>query len=101
MLQTTNESHDSEREARYAIVEGRVQGVGFRYWTVQIAKTLGVTGWVRNLPDYSVEIHAEGETATLSAFFTAIQHDLPRACIYRFSITSVPYEGFLSFEVRY
>lgn len=93
--------HQSEQEARYAIVEGRVQGVGFRYWTVQIARTLGITGWVRNRPDYSVEIHAEGETASLAAFFTAIQHDLPRARVYRCSITTVPYEGFPFFEVRY
>jgi len=58
--------HAAERKAARAVVEGRVQGVGFRYWTVQVARELGITGWVRNCPDYSVEIFAEGDGATRS-----------------------------------
>lgn len=41
-------------------VTGRVQGVNFRYSTKVEADALGVTGWVRNLPDYSVEALIEG-----------------------------------------
>ncbi|MCZ6852885.1 MAG: acylphosphatase [Gammaproteobacteria bacterium] len=41
-------------------VRGRVQGVSFRYSMQQTATGLGVTGWVRNLPDRSVAFHAEG-----------------------------------------
>lgn len=47
------------------IVRGRVQGVFFRGATVEEARSLGLTGWVRNLPDGSVEIVAEGKSATL------------------------------------
>jgi len=47
------------------IVSGHVQGVSFRYYTEQRARALGLDGWVRNLPDGSVEIVAEGETSQL------------------------------------
>jgi acylphosphatase len=43
-----------------AVVRGRVQGVSYRYATMSQAERLGVTGWVRNLPDGSVELVAEG-----------------------------------------
>jgi acylphosphatase len=42
------------------IVTGRVQGVGFRYFTVRCANDLGLCGWVRNLPDGSVETAIQG-----------------------------------------
>lgn len=40
---------------------GRVQGVGFRFKAVYEARTLGLTGWVKNLPDESVEMQVQGE----------------------------------------
>ncbi len=43
-----------------AIVKGRVQGVGFRYFVRREAQELGLVGYVRNLPDDSVEVEAEG-----------------------------------------
>lgn len=45
----------------HILVEGRVQGVGFRYFVQVQASQLGLTGWVRNLEDGGVEILAEGE----------------------------------------
>ena len=48
-----------------ARIEGRVQGVGFRYHTWEIANRLGVNGWVRNRWDGSVEVLAEGEKTVL------------------------------------
>ena len=44
----------------HVLVRGRVQGVGFRSGTQRRASQLGLVGWVRNLPDDTVEIHAEG-----------------------------------------
>ena len=43
-----------------AIVRGRVQGVGFRYFVLSAAKELNLTGWVRNLPDGAVQVEACG-----------------------------------------
>lgn len=50
----------------HGIVHGRVQGVGFRHATTVTAYELGLSGWVRNLPDGTVEVMAEGDQATLS-----------------------------------
>ena len=45
----------------YAIVNGRVQGVGFRYFVRTVAVELRLSGWVRNRPDGRVEVEAEGD----------------------------------------
>ena len=47
-------------QAMRLIVRGRVQGVGFRYATVEQGRRLGLDGWARNLPDGSVEVVAAG-----------------------------------------
>ncbi|WP_013321186.1 acylphosphatase [Gloeothece verrucosa] len=44
------------------LISGKVQGVGYRYWTVQTAKALGLKGWVRNKPDGRVEAVFQGST---------------------------------------
>lgn len=49
-----------KHERMHAIVEGHVQGVGFRYFVLTAAKELRLTGWVRNRYDSSVEVTAEG-----------------------------------------
>ena len=54
--------------ARHCIVEGRVQGVGFRYFVLREAKRLGVAGWVRNLDDGTVEVLGEGEQEAMDTF---------------------------------
>jgi acylphosphatase len=50
----------------HAIVHGRVQGVGFRYFVLSHARSLRLVGTVRNLADGSVEVYAEGERAALA-----------------------------------
>lgn len=51
---------------------GRVQGVGFRYQTLQVAKGFEVSGYVQNLPDGRVKLEAEGAAAEVDAFIEAI-----------------------------
>ena len=56
------------RVARRYLIRGRVQGVGFRYFTYDVAERERVSGWVRNLPDRSVEVEAEADPAALDRF---------------------------------
>jgi acylphosphatase len=62
----------------HCIVTGIVQGVGFRYHTRDEAVRLGLRGWVRNLPDDSVEVVAEGPEEALRQLVTWLGHG-PRA----------------------
>jgi acylphosphatase len=50
-----------EKVRKHIFFYGRVQGVGFRYYAVQKANQLGLTGWVKNLYDGSVEMEVEGQ----------------------------------------
>ena len=52
---------------------GRVQGVGFRYQTLQVAREFEVTGFVRNLPDGRVQLEVEGRRDDIDAFVSAIE----------------------------
>lgn len=58
-------SDQVQHKAVHIIVRGLVQGVGFRYFVLRRAQPLGLTGWVRNLPNGTVEIHAEGPESRL------------------------------------
>lgn len=54
--------------ARTFVISGRVQGVGFRYFTERAANQLGIRGYVRNLPTGSVEAYAVGDEKSLQEF---------------------------------
>ena len=62
-------------------VSGRVQGVYFRAWAAREAVRRGLTGWVRNLPDGSVEAVAEGPRADLEAFASCFRSGPPGAAV--------------------
>ena len=57
----------------HIIVEGRVQGVGFRYFCVTLAKERELTGSVKNLLNGMVEIYVQGESEKIDSFLSAIQ----------------------------
>ena len=56
----------------HAIIEGRVQGVGFRYFVQERAIALGLTGWVRNRWNGSVEVNAEGKKQDLEKLYAVL-----------------------------
>lgn len=63
----------AEKTARNVFYSGTVQGVGFRYTAISIAKHYPVAGWVRNLPDGRVEVFIEGNAADVEACLKAIR----------------------------
>lgn len=67
--------------ARHLMILGRVQGVFYRNWTVDAARGLGLTGWVRNRMDGSVEALVQGEADMVDHFVT-LARDLSRTDAY-------------------
>jgi len=89
------------RVARRYLVSGRVQGVGFRYFTEAVAAREGLHGWVRNLPDGCVEAAAEGEADAIERFERAIRHGPPGACVEGVEVDEdVPHGSGSGFSVR-
>ncbi len=60
-------------------VSGRVQGVGFRWYVVEMARELRLAGWVKNRPDGNVEIAAAGEGDALARLEAAVTEGPPGA----------------------
>jgi acylphosphatase len=65
--------------ARSIHITGHVQGVFFREWAVQLANELGITGWVRNRQDGSVEVYAIGQADQIDRFVTQLSLGSPAA----------------------
>jgi len=86
-----------------AVVHGRVQGVNFRYFVERNAAALGLTGYVKNLPDATaVEVFAEGEREDLARLLDLLYDGPPRARVDRVDVTWSDYGGrFSRFGVRY
>lgn len=82
-------------------VWGRVQGVGFRSFTRKKALALGVTGWVSNVQDGTVQVAAEGEADALLALETWVRNGPPLAWVERLEAQySDTLEGFENFVIR-
>jgi acylphosphatase len=85
-----------------ARVIGRVQGVNFRYYTHREAAARGLTGWVANRFDGSVEVVAEGEKQALHRFVTFLHRGSPSARVDRVETNWEEATGeFDRFHVRY
>jgi acylphosphatase len=83
-------------------VTGRVQGVYYRSTAREVAIELGLTGWVRNVPDGSVEIVAEGEKEKIEEFIKWCWKGPPLAIVKNLEVKWEEYKNeFKSFEVRY
>jgi acylphosphatase len=85
----------------HAVVHGRVHGVGFRDFTQRRAAELGVTGWVRNQPDSTVEVVAEGDRETIERFLALLWRGPGSARVVRVEYDYHPATGrFPGFGVR-
>jgi acylphosphatase len=90
-------------EARlHATVSGRVQGVNFRYYTIRTAQRLGLTGWVANRWDGTVETVAEGSREALDKFRAFLRRGSPSAFVQQVDDKwESPTGEFERFGVRY
>ncbi len=83
-----------------AFISGRVQGVGFRYFTFKLAKELGVKGYVKNLPDGRVYVYAVADEMTLEKFVSSLP-TYRNAVVRSVEVRDAEVKSFSSFEVRY
>ena len=97
-----DETRDASLETRLVRVYGRVQGVGYRYACVQRARSLGVTGWVRNRMDDSVEAMLQGTPDQLAQMCDWMRDDMPAALVEKMDVSDIapPFPRFDRFEQR-
>jgi acylphosphatase len=81
---------DERLETRLVRVRGRVQGIGYREACVRRAMALGVTGWVRNRMDGSVEAMLQGSPEQLADMCAWLSEGMPAAIVDELEITEVP-----------
>jgi acylphosphatase len=84
----------------HCFVSGYVQGVFFRSSTRDEARRLGMTGWVRNLPDGRVEVMASGTESQLQALQQWLRRGPPGARVENVSCTPAPEQAFEGFQVQ-
>lgn len=90
----------SDTGAVHLLIHGRVQGVFYRASTQRTAEGLGLTGWVKNRPDGSVEIHAEGSREKLEELIAWCRLGPPAAEVSTIGLCWIEAEGLNSFEIR-
>jgi acylphosphatase len=87
--------------AKHYLVRGRVQGVGYRYFALEAAERLGVTGYARNLPTGEVEVHAEADEGTLRRFKQELERGPRMARVTEVVESDLPLSGsYSSFLIR-
>ena len=85
----------------HAVIEGHVQGVGYRMFAANLARELGLTGWVRNLRNGNVEVIAEGRRSVLENLLNSLYRGPRSAYITKITTEWLPATGeFTSFDVR-
>lgn len=88
------------RTARLYVVEGRVQGVGFRLFVEGAALELGLKGYVCNRRDGSVEVHAEGKEEILERLRLELEKGPMAARVTRVAESPVPLRNYRTFSVE-
>lgn len=79
---------------------GRVQQVGFRYFVFNLAAELGIVGFVKNQPDGSVYVEAEGESHIIEVFIAHCKMGPPHSTVTKFYANTIPQQGFKEFTIR-
>lgn len=74
----------------HIVVKGRVQGVGFRFFTDGVAQRLGISGWVRNLPNGDVEILARLPEDRKTRFLAEIRRGPPMSRVVGLDVREAP-----------
>ncbi|MEE9497915.1 MAG: acylphosphatase [Nitrospinaceae bacterium] len=90
----------SDAGAVHMFVHGHVQGVFYRANTQKVAEGLGLTGWVENCHDGSVEIHAEGNKAKLEELVAWCWRGPALASVSNIDLSWIKAEGLRSFDIR-
>jgi acylphosphatase len=90
-----------DRVARRIRISGEVQGVFFRAWTQEQARSLGVSGWIRNASDGSVKAHVEGEEAAVEQLIERLRDGPQGASVEDVQVQETAFEGLDRFEVRH
>ena len=86
----------------HIVISGMVQGVGFRYFVQHHARQLGLTGWVRNLPDGKVEIMAEGNRDFVESFIVYVRRGPHSAVVSNVEVRwKEPGDEFEDFDITY
>ena len=86
--------------ARHLVIHGRVQGVFYRGWSVEIAHDLGLAGWVRNRRDGTVEMLVSGPEAAVDAMIERCREGPPAARVDRIDVTDSDETAPSGFEAR-
>lgn len=81
-------------------IHGRVQGVGYRYWTVNAADELGLAGWVRNRRDGTVEAVVSGNENAVRAMLEACAHGPSGAAVRDVELAEEETGGHDGFDIR-
>ena len=84
----------------HLIIKGRVQGVYYRASAKDVAREVGVTGWVKNMPDGNVEVMAFGTEDQLNALFEWLRQGPPTAKVAAVETKSVAWQKHPFFEIK-
>jgi acylphosphatase len=87
--------------AKHLSITGRVQGVFFRVWAQGQARELGVSGWIRNRPDGSVEAHLESDESAVARMIERMRRGPANATVEEVEIEDTELQGIGRFEVRH
>ena len=89
-----------QQNCLHVLLEGRVQGVGFRYFVQENAQILGLTGWVRNVKEDQVEVWAEGAQVALDKLLDLVRRGPRSAYVTGYRIEpETPKGSFVRFQI--